>query len=404
MGHVTVEELSSQLSTEYLHELRDFKVALNQILPRVYSMGDWPGLLHEAHWTVGTSGTVALPARSASIVFATVDNEPRSIWAQWHDYRLVGRTSGAGALYGLVDDGIHPTSVPLNWNYHFMLEFRPLHDGETFTGNESFIVTGKSWDGEIVQETVAPANGDTVERMVNAALSEIHSISYKSITKDVEVTAQVVDVGLMVGLTTSGTITSVTGVTRGFSETIGSAATSVRTYDVKNDPVNSDINAKLFTIVSLTDSVITYSSGYASEIISGDYVAMPTQALDDNAIVVGTIDGSSAGHRGNLSYRIYRVAEATSSGGEVVNALVKRKHVPVVSDNDTVYLDNVYAIKHALLAMQAEDNADMERATTHWAFVQRALDDELRDYQKSARPRPQIKPFGPGGYSIPSIQ
>lgn len=400
MGHATVEELQGELDG-YLREPNDFYKVMNQILPRVYAKGDWPGLLFETSLTVGTSGTISLPDDSISVVFAVVDNDPRVVRSIWHDYNILGVTSGAGALYGLVDDGIHATSVPLNADYHFLMEFSPLHSGETFVGDEVFRVRGESWDGEQIYESVTPSAASTLVQLTNAALKRIESVSYKNVTIDTTVTAVVVEVGTFTASVSSGTISPISGVTNSFTDSLTVSGTT-DLFDVKTDPV-SFTSPSTWTIGSVTSSAIGVYSGPAGT-ITAIPVAFETNNLDTNSIVVGKINGQTAadGSFGSLAYRVYRVAEADTSGGEIVRMLLKRKHKRIVRDEDVVFVDNLSALKHAMLGLVAEDNADTDRSVFHWNKCWELFDDELRDYHKSAKPIPEIKPFG-DVHSIPAL-
>jgi hypothetical protein len=409
MGHTTVGFLESQLAASYVHGDGEFRGVLNQILPRIYSSGDWVGLLVDAALTTGPSRTVALPSDSVGVLFATIENEPRSVRGRWHDYRMLGRTDGAGALYGLLDDGIHPTSVPLNPDYFFHLEFRPKRVDVVFTGDEVFAVTGVAWDGEVVSETVSPTAGSAVVRLANAALTHINSISYSDIRISVEITAQVMEVGEITGNANAGTILPVTDSTRGFVETLASATTSPF-YDIHNVTPDTGWSSGLnFTVTGVTDAGVTFTSSNSSYAISGGapngghYVAIPTTDLDTNSYVVGQIIGKPSDAVGSLNYRVFRVAEASNTSGEVVNLLLKRKHQWITENSDVVYVDNLSAIKHAMLGLVAEDNADTDRATYHWGRCEEILDKELGDYLKAAIPVPDIKPFGDVAHAIPAL-
>lgn len=81
------------------------------------------------------------------------------------------------------------------------------------------------------------------------------------------------------------------------------------------------------------------------------------------------------GPEGVLRTRRYRVPG--SNPDTEIRALLTRRHVPVSADSDIVYLGNSNALKHGLLALTAEDNADLEKADIHWEQCRKIFDQEL---------------------------
>ena len=85
-----------------------------------------------------------------------------------------------------------------------------------------------------------------------------------------------------------------------------------------------------------------------------------------------------------------------------VRLFLKRAWQPVLVKEDIVYLGNLNAIKHGLLGMLAEDNADLERAQYHWNICRQLLDEELDATRGAAKPKVILKPFG-NQLNIPNI-
>lgn len=100
----------------------------------------------------------------------------------------------------------------------------------------------------------------------------------------------------------------------------------------------------------------------------------------------------------------YRRFRFSNPSAEVKNIklLLKRSWEPVLVQDDLIYLGNLNAIKHGLLGMLAEDNADLERAQYHWTICQKLLDEELDAARGSAKPRVSLDPSGSGS-TIPNI-
>jgi hypothetical protein len=114
MPAMTVKSLSDQLS-HYCSPDQRFIPVLNLVLPRLYAMGYWRDLAYEYRITT-SNGYFALPQDAESIMAATVDKSPQSLWAQWHDYSIGGtpNTYSAYGMFGVVDDGIHSTKEALD--------------------------------------------------------------------------------------------------------------------------------------------------------------------------------------------------------------------------------------------------------------------------------------------------
>lgn len=98
-------------------------------------------------------------------------------------------------------------------------------------------------------------------------------------------------------------------------------------------------------------------------------------------------------------YRWYRFANPDAVDKHVV-LLLKRKFNTILHSTDIVYLSNTNAIKHALLGIVAEDNADVERSAFHWGTCKQLLDDEKDAHNGMARPKVTLDPMGKSGHSI----
>jgi hypothetical protein len=102
---------------------------------------------------------------------------------------------------------------------------------------------------------------------------------------------------------------------------------------------------------------------------------------------------------GVCRYRRLRVAVNTGADTATVHVLCKRAFMPLVDDNDILYVGNINAIKHGLLGRIAEDNADLERSDYHWNKCLALLEEEASSSRGAAIPRLNIDPFGTNGMS-----
>ena len=104
---------------------------------------------------------------------------------------------------------------------------------------------------------------------------------------------------------------------------------------------------------------------------------------------------------GVARYRRFRFSNSSGST-QNVKLLLKRAWQPVMSQDDIMHLGNLNAIKHGLLGMLAEDNADLERAQYHWTICRQLLDEELDAARGAAKPKLTVKPAG-NNFHIPNI-
>ncbi len=111
MPALTASQISQQLG-QYIEPGGDFLAALNQVLPRIYSMGFWRDTVYEIQLDAG-NGYVSLPEDTESVLSATVDNLPRPVRNMWHDIRQIGRQEQVPGFYGLIDLGYSPVTKDL---------------------------------------------------------------------------------------------------------------------------------------------------------------------------------------------------------------------------------------------------------------------------------------------------
>jgi hypothetical protein len=111
---------------------------------------------------------------------------------------------------------------------------------------------------------------------------------------------------------------------------------------------------------------------------------------NDPATTIATVGPGDAVAR----FRRYRVPQAKT--GSFAHVLCKRRFIPVQNDSDPVYINNIPALKHALLGVLAEDNADLERAEIHWTKCRQILDEQLDQYRGPARPSLDLQLAGDG--------
>jgi len=133
--------------------------------------------------------------------------------------------------------------------------------------------------------------------------------------------------------------------------------------------------------------------GYFSvESITYSDVPFPVDLVSsfDSVTVIATVPAGS----GVLRFRRFRTSQPSEDS--TVHLLVKRAAPTNITDDTIIYLGNIGAIKHGLLGLIAEDNADIERSQFHWGMCGKLLDEELRSILGAAKPTLNVDLSGCG--------
>ena len=101
-----------------------------------------------------------------------------------------------------------------------------------------------------------------------------------------------------------------------------------------------------------------------------------------------TLAKYEAGERA-ISYRRYIVDKAW----DAVQGIFKRRHVWAISDNDPLYPDSLEAIKLGLMAINAEEKADVERGQYYMDRAILLLNAELKEYNAGQEGVMQVAPW-----------
>lgn len=102
-------------------------------------------------------------------------------------------------------------------------------------------------------------------------------------------------------------------------------------------------------------------------------------------------------------YRRYAIPGFENQQGSTVTVLAKRKFIPVISDDDDLIITNLGALKMMLIAIEKEENNNLDDAIKYEAKALDLLREELREVQGSAIGRPQIQMEAFAMGEIPSM-
>jgi len=103
----------------------EFRIALNEIMPRLYHMGFWRDMLVVLPEEDVSKGVWLLPEDAPatgvgyeSIISGILEDDPAPIYSMWHDYRRFGEPSTTASdtykshIRGFIDDGFSATTDP----------------------------------------------------------------------------------------------------------------------------------------------------------------------------------------------------------------------------------------------------------------------------------------------------
>jgi hypothetical protein len=307
MPALTYQQIDEALGS-YRDPSMSLMSALNQVLPRLYSMGVYRDLTIQYQLPI-VDGCITLPRDAESVLFFQFNRNPSKVRSLWHDFKAAGMTGAIDPqIWGLVDAGYHPTEKSITEPVQFLYLRTSTYDVDKTPLNfADFSIAITATDGnEVYLGTVEHSSF-----FVHFPVPITQILSIRFYRAEGVVFSRIVDVRTQCAV-----------------EGFGSSQSDL------SDP----------------DSTIA--------------------TLGPHSMVA--------------RYRRYRIPAAQSDS--TAHVLVKRAFEPIVGEDDIVYMSSLPAIKHGLLALVAEDNADLERANFHWTEAQKNLELELGSSRGSAIP------------------
>jgi hypothetical protein len=303
MPATTVKVLADQLAS-YCSPDQQFLPILNLVLPRLYAMGYWRDLCYELEITT-PNGYFSLPLEAESIMSATVDQTPKNLWAQWHDYRIGGNPNSYSAypVFGIVDDGYGPVKEVLPNDTDHSIILRPAAP-DTVLPEDGAVYVSYERENGVVGNYVFEIDDSASMTMPDTDVRRVTEIRFEGVPRRL--------------------------------------------------------------VLEGTDGTDTYTLAEGR----GDFVAR---------------------------YRRFRTSEPMNKQTQKIFLLLKRAFLPLMAENDVVYLGNLNAIKNGILATTAEDNADIERSNYHWQVCRQLLEEEKDASRGAARQIFTIDPYSGNG-------
>lgn len=382
----TVSQLNSLLSpylgTGAQTSATTTLAALNAVLPRLMSMGDWKALRTPETYNVA-SGRFSLPPWQECVLTASLNGIPISINDVEYTtkYGLPGEiTRPCGWDFGIIDNGYKALMEEPPTDGIEYLEFTS-QTGAAFASGDTVTVNYDDTEDGYTQVVLALP---TVSTSISGAAT------YSS------------------GTETLLTVTASTGILVNYGVTISGASVSAYDGDWRvtavPDATHIAIN-KTFVAGAVTGTVATNRKIEPANGITNvqpmvysslpSYVDVTSGTGDDEVTyaILSPGDGVASFHR----YEVPQVPDdpADPDDWEVI-AVVKRAFVPLTANGDIVYLDNIPALTAAFLAVVARDASDHEREALLWSNARAELDRELHDNKGGTKVLPIINIWGDG--------
>ena len=415
MPALTYSQVETSLGS-YKDPSANFRAVLNQVIPRLYSTGIYRDLTIQYQLPI-VDGCITLPKDAESVLLFQLNGYASQVRSLWHDFKAAGMNGSVDpALWGLVDAGYHATSRLLTEDVKTLFAVPSVmstdksalnFDDITLSivgtdGEEMFLAataTAMTVSGITFPEIngifapVYTLNGRSLYTLNGVPYVEFPSVpSFPNLESDIPFIFYGSDnrwqifgpvptptyYALWVAGNTSSSSQPPSTVTSWTPDSGLEEGTPV----VTSGPTVYVFSTPVSNIVS-----IKFSQAEGNSII--DIRTNP----DDPDTTIATVGPEATVTR----YRRYRIPSATED--TTAHVLVKRAFEPLVNDDDLIYISNLAAIKHGLLGLIAEDNADLERAKYHWVEAQKNMEMEMESARGSAIPNIQFDIMGIGSHS-----
>lgn len=413
-----VSDLEDAVGT-YVHPDLTFLGVLNEVLPQLASKGIWKDLTFEKTLPAlaRTDRFFTLPEDSDALLYALVDNSPVPPRPLWNAFANVGAVNGrVGCAFGAEDAGYAPVKEVLDGRYNYALFILPdfrwgeiadldsLRTVGSFLGSETVKITYENWEGITKTVTKTLAAVSTPQALPARGVRNIISISYTGFTS---VTGRIVALPIShYGDFTrhGGTIASVSenpSLPTAFTTLVPSLPTDVYafsmgdtgTFDYEELTVDAGVTDDAMTLSTYTGPSVSFLPvAFFSADVFDDIVLKQNEA--ENAKTLAICSGT-----GISRYRLFR----HQALGNSLHVLLRRKIPKYTADTEIVYLDNISALKYAILANTAEYNNDPTQAKTWWNEAKRELDEELAKTLGANTPQVRFDPSGGFG-AVESMQ
>lgn len=406
MPALTYSQVETSLGS-YKDPSANFRAVLNQVIPRLYSSGIYRDLTIQYQLPI-VDGCITLPKDAESVLMFQLNGYASPVRSLWHDFKAAGINGSVDPeLWGLVDAGYHATSrlltedvktlfavpsvmstnkAPLNFS-HITLSIVGTDGNEMFLAASATAMT--------VSGTLVPDLNGVYAPVYTVNGRDLYTLNGAEYTPPPPESGVYADTPIIYCQTNNNWI-----IMGAYGVGLWVANQAAPTQPPSYVSTWSADDSETGTVVVTSGPTVYVFSTPVSSIVSikfsqssGNSIVDIRTDPDDPDTTIATVGPEATVSR----YRRYRIPSATDN--TTAHVLVKRAFEPLVNNDDLIYISNLAAIKHGLLGLLAEDNADLERAQYHWAEAQKNMEMEMESSRGAAIPSVAFDIVGMGGRS-----
>jgi hypothetical protein len=341
-------------------------------------------------------GCITLPREFESILGYNYDGAPAQVYNQWYEFMANGPgTSPAGAWRQLQDRGFVPCFRSIESQKYIRVYTDLIEDATStilFRGSDSYnnrvqtIENGVYIDGERLNLSAGSGNSSVLVSGITGASADANGVySWNGVYNS---KAQYHKADSLYDIIWTGSEWRVTydKDDPGGGDTVAESASAVNypwlasgwtiaTSIVVTELPRTTVNA--FRSIDAINKTATkgWVRVYAVDPTTGAEYCIAILAPDETL----------------PQYRRYAIPGHEREEGSNVTVLAKRKFIPVVTDDDDLIVTNLGALKMMAIAIEKEENNNLDEAMKYEEKAVELLREELKEVEGANIGRPQVQ-------------
>lgn len=333
-------------------------------------------------------GCITLPREFETILGYNYDGAAAQVYNQWYEFMANGPgMSPAGAWRQLQDRGFVPSFRPLD-SQRYIRVYTDLAEDATstilFRGSDSYnnrvqtIENGVYIDGERLNLSAGSGNSSVLVSGFATAISEANgvyafytTINSKPAYKNLNGWTIVNDGSIWQFLAPDGAVETSSPSNSAYPWQVGYDVAGVMLTELPRTTVNA------FRSIDAINKTATkgWVRVYAVDPTTGAEYCIAILAPDETL----------------PQYRRYAIPGHEREEGVNVTVLAKRKFIPVITDDDDLIVTNLGALKMMAIAIEKEENNNLDEAMKYEEKAVELLREELKEVEGANIGRPQIQ-------------
>ena len=332
-------------------------------------------------------GCITLPREFESILGYNYDGAPAQVYNQWYEFMANGPgTSPAGAWRQLQDRGFVPSFRPLDSQKYIRVYTDLIEDSTAtilFRGSDTYnnrvqtIENGVYIDGERLNLSAGSGNSSVLVSGFTGSNTDGNSVfafftTENSKPKYRNLEGWIISNNASVWrvLNASGTQVAISSGNSNYPWQ-ATFTPSLTATELPRTTVNA------FRSIDAINKTATkgWVRVYAVDPTTGAEYCIAILAPDETL----------------PQYRRYAIPGHEREEGSNVTVLAKRKFIPVVTDDDDLIVTNLGALKMMAIAIEKEENNNLDEAMKYEEKAVELLREELKEVEGANIGRPQIQ-------------